>query len=201
MSTTEEAPVVGELMVDPRLERLLTVAKEINDLLVKINTATSYLSAPDGDGGQEEVEIARTQLTRDLAREFAEAEELLPSLDEIISRIEREERDLDSARKISLGLAKIEGLGGTGKQERFLDNAKALGTRISELENLVDALEALEGDLRAARRSPRSCPRCTGTDISYRLTPSELGFTIYKCEGCGNSWRITSFTLRSAPEG
>ena len=197
MSTTEDVPVVSELMVDPRFERLLTIAKEVNDSLVRVEAATSYLANPSGTGDLEEVEAARTQLSRDLARDFAEARELLPSVDEFISKLGDRASELNSARKMSIGLARIEGLSGTGKQAKFLENAKSLEAEISELENLVGALEALQGDLSSSRRTPRSCPRCSGADVSYRLTPSELGFTIYKCEGCGNAWRITKYTLRT----
>jgi DNA-directed RNA polymerase subunit M/transcription elongation factor TFIIS len=198
VSTTEEASVVNALLADPKLERLLTIAKEINDLLVKITAASDYLASPKGTGDFEEVEIARTQLSRDLARDYSEAEELLPSLDETVAKLEEQARDLANARKMSIGLARIEGLSGTGKQKRFLDDAESAQAKISETENLIGALEALQGDLSSRRRTPHSCPRCSSANVRYRLTPSELGFTIYKCESCDNAWRITSFTLRSA---
>jgi DNA-directed RNA polymerase subunit M/transcription elongation factor TFIIS len=198
VSTTEEATAVSVLLADPRLERLLTIAKEINDLLVKVTAASDYLAAPKEAGDFEEVEIARTQLSRDLARDYSEAEELLVSLDEIVAKLEEQARDLESARKMSVGLARIEGLSGTGKQKRFLDDAQTTQAKVSELENLIDALEALGGDLTSKRRTPHSCPRCSSNKVLYRLTPSELGFTIYKCESCDNAWRITNFTLRSA---
>jgi DNA-directed RNA polymerase subunit M/transcription elongation factor TFIIS len=198
MSTTEEAPVISALLTDPKLERLLTIAKEINDLLVKITAASDYLASPKGTGDFEEVEIARTQLSRDLARDYSEAEELLPSLDEIVAKLDEQARDLENARKMSIGLARIEGLSGTGKQKRFLDDAQSTEAKVSEIENLVGALGALQEDLSSRRRTAHSCPRCSSANVLYRLTPSELGFTIYKCENCDNAWRITNFTLRSS---
>ena len=196
MSTTE-TPAVGPLLTDPRLERLLTVAKEINDLLAKITAASNYLADPKGTEDFEEVEIARSQLSRDLARGYSEARELLPSVEEVIVRLEERAKDLENARKMSVGLARIEGLSGTGKQKRFLEDAETTKAKVSEIENLIDALGALQADLSSVRRTPRSCPRCSSSRVSYRLTPSELGFTLYKCEDCDNAWRITSFTLRS----
>jgi DNA-directed RNA polymerase subunit M/transcription elongation factor TFIIS len=198
VSSTEETTAVSVLLTDPKLERLLTIAKEINDLLVKITAASDYLASPKGNGDFEEVEIARTQLSRDLARDYSEAEELLPSLDDIVAKLEEQARDLENARKMSIGLARIEGLSGTGKQKRFLDNAQSTQAKVSEIENLIGALEALQGDLSSRRRTPHSCPRCSSSNVHYRLTPSELGFTIYKCENCDNAWRITNFTLQSA---
>lgn len=196
MNSATDAPAVGVLLADPRLERLLTIAKEINDLLVKIHVATSYLSGKEDVEDFEEVEVARTQLSRDLAREFSEARELLPCIDEIIAKLEDQGRDLENSRKMSVGLARIEGLSGTEKQKQFLDAAEAAKAKVSEIDNLVGALGALHHDLSSNRRTPHACPRCSSTKVSYRLTPSELGFTIYRCEGCSNAWRITEFSIR-----
>ncbi len=195
LSTTSDAPVVGLLLTDPRLERLLTLGREINDLLVKIKAATVYL-ANGGDAQDfEEVEIARNQLSRDLARDFSEAKELIPSVDEAVARLEEQSKALQNMRKMSIGLARIEGLSGTEKQKRFVEAAESTKAKISEIENLVDALDALAKDLSSSRRTPHVCPRCSSTNVSYRITPSELGYSLYRCDNCSNAWRITEFSL------
>jgi DNA-directed RNA polymerase subunit M/transcription elongation factor TFIIS len=196
LNTASDAQTVSVLLAEPRLERLLTIAKEINDLLAKIKTANAYLASAGGAGDFEEVEIARTQLSRDLARGFSDARELLPCVDEIVAKLEDQRKDLENSRKMSIGLARIEGLGGTEKQKQFLGAAEATKAKISEIENLTGALYALQHDLSSARRTPHVCPRCSSANVSYRLTPSDLGFTIYRCEGCNNTWRITLFSLR-----
>jgi DNA-directed RNA polymerase subunit M/transcription elongation factor TFIIS len=197
LSTANEAPVITSLLSDPRIERILTIGKEINDLLYKIKAASNYLS----DGAQaedaEEVELARSQLSREITREWREAQELLPALEETIQKLEMQERELVGAHKMSVGLARIEGLTGKLKQRQFSEAAATAQVRISEIRNLINAMEALEKDLSTTRNAPHICPRCASAKLSYRITPSELGFTLFKCDECGNAWKITEFSLRA----
>lgn len=195
MSVTSDTPVVGVFLADPKFERLLNVGKEINGLLDRIRIANAYLAKEGGAQDFEEVEVARTQLSRELARDFAEARELLSSVDEVIGRLQEQERGLENLRKMSVGLARIEGLGGTQKQKRFTREAESTKARIVEIKDLIGALDALQKDLSSTRRGPHTCPRCSSANVSYSIAPSELGYTIYRCDACSNTWRITRFSL------
>jgi DNA-directed RNA polymerase subunit M/transcription elongation factor TFIIS len=197
MSTKNEAPAITTFLSDPRIERILTIGKEINDLLYKIKAASDYLTGNALAEDAEEVELARSQLAREISRDWREALELLPALNETIERLEMQERQLVSAHKMNIGLARIEGLSGKARQKHFSEAAAAGQVRISEIRNLIDAMEALEKDISTARRAPHLCPRCTSAKVSYRITPSELGFTLFKCDECGNAWKITEFSLRA----
>jgi len=198
LSATSEPPVTLDLFADPRLERLLTIGKVINDLLAKIRAATAYLATESAAEDLGAVEVARNQLVRDLSREFAEARELLPSLDEITSRLQERQHELEQAHQMSLGLARIEGLSGTEKQKEFLDSAESSKAKIAEIGNLISALDALQGDLGAGHRTPHVCPRCSSSRVSYRIALSDMGYTLYKCDDCNNAWRITSYSLHLA---
>ena len=94
------------------------------------------------------------------------------------------------------GLAKIETMGGSSLRSGDFD-AAAAGDRmqIAELTNLISALDELERDI-TTRKEVVSCPRCSSHDVSYRISPSELGFTLYKCSGCTNAWRIQQFSMK-----
>ncbi|HEV2138945.1 MAG TPA: hypothetical protein VGR53_08885 [Nitrososphaerales archaeon] len=197
MGTANEVPVIAPYLSDPRIERILTIGKEINDLLSKIRAASNYLNGDTTAEDAEEVELARSQLTREISMEWREALELLPSLEETIEKLGMEERQLVNAHKMNVGLARIEGLTEKGKQKRFSEAAATSKISISEIRNLIDAMEALQKDIGTTRTSPHMCPRCTSTKVSYRITPSEFGFTLFRCDECGNAWKITEFSLRA----
>ncbi|HEY6283591.1 MAG TPA: hypothetical protein VIW22_06670 [Nitrososphaerales archaeon] len=197
MSTANDAPVIASFLSDPRIERILTIGKEINDLLYKIKTASNYLSGDAQAEDAAEVELARSQLAWEVSREWKEAVELLPALEEGIEKLEAQERQLVNARKMNVGLARIEGLSGKERQKHFSEAATTAQVRISEIRNLINAMEALEKDLSTVRKAPHMCPRCASAKVSYRITPSELGFTLCKCDECGNAWKITEFSLRA----
>jgi DNA-directed RNA polymerase subunit M/transcription elongation factor TFIIS len=195
LRTASDITVAKSLLADPRLERLLTIGKEMNDLLSKISAANSYLAKEENVEESEAVELARNQLVRDLSREFAEARTLLPSLDDIATELQDQQRDLEVIRKMNVGLAKIEGLNGSKRQRHFSELADSTKMKITEIDNLMKALEALQADLSTSRRVPHVCPRCSTPRISYRIMPSELGFTLFRCDQCGNAWKITRYTF------
>lgn len=197
MSTANDAPVITSFLSDPRIERILTIGKEINDLLFKIKAASNYLSGDARAEEAEEVELARSQLAREITREWREALELLPALQETIEKLEMQERQLVIAHKMNVGLARIEGLSAKEKQKHFSEAAATAQVRISEIRNLINAMEALDKDISTTRRAPHVCPRCASAKVLYRITPSELGFTLFKCDECGNAWKITEFSLRA----
>ncbi|HEV2225848.1 MAG TPA: hypothetical protein VGR56_03475 [Nitrososphaerales archaeon] len=197
MSTANDAPVIASFLSDPRIERILTVGKEINDLLYKIKTASNYLSGDARAEDAEEVELAMSQLAREVSREWREVQELLPALGETIEKLEVQERELVSAHKLNVGLARIEGLSGKVTRRNFSEAAITAQVRISEIRNLINAMGALEKDISTVRKAPHICPRCASAKVSYRITPSELGFTLFKCDECGNAWKITEFSLRA----
>ncbi len=183
------------LVNDPKLERLLTIGKEINGLLVKINAATAYLARGEAPVDFEAVEIARSQLARDLSRDYVEARELFPALDEMIGRLQEEKRLLENVHKMNVGLARIEGLSGTEKQRQFSEVAESTKAKVGEVDNMIRALDELQGDLGTSRRQPHLCPRCSSAKLSYKITPSELGYSLYVCDDCGNAWRIARFSI------
>jgi len=197
LGTANDSVAVTSFLSDPRIERILIIGKEINDLLFKIKAASNYLAGDAAAPEAEEVELARGELAREVSREWREAMELLPALGETIEKLEIQERQLVSAHKMNLGLARIEGLSGRDKLKHFSEAAKTAQVRTSEIRNLINALEALERDISSARRTPHICPRCASGRVSYRITPSELGFTLFKCDECGNAWKITEFSLRA----
>ena len=185
-------------LADARIERLFALGKEINDLLFKINTATEYLAKGAAAGDFEAVEVARTQLIRDLSRDFAEAKEALPSFQGEIAKLEDQKHELENLLRLYIGFSRIEGLSGTEKQRNFEDSAASTRARIAEIENLVKALDALEADLGTTRTKAHLCPRCSSSRISYRISPSDLGYTLYSCDECGNAWKITQFSMHLA---
>jgi len=197
LSSANEAAVITSFLSDPRIERILTIGKEINDLLYKIKVASNYLARDVRVEDANEVELARSQLAREITRDWREALELLPALGEIIDKLQRQERQLVNEQKMNVGLARIEGLSGKEKQRRFSKAAETAQVRISEIQNLTNALKALQKDFSTGRSAPHSCPRCASPKVSYRITPSDLGFTLFKCDECGNAWKITEFSLRA----
>src|SRR5713226_1107227 len=136
LGTANDAPVIASFLSDPRIERILTIGKEINDLLYKIKAASNYLSADARAEDAEEVELARSELSREISRDWREALELLPALNETIEKLEVQERELVSARKMNVGLARIEGLSGKEKQRHFSEAATTAQIRTSEIRNL-----------------------------------------------------------------
>lgn len=189
--------MVTSFLSDPRIERILIIGKEINDLLYRIKAASNYLAGDAPAQDAEEVELARSQLTRQISGEWREAMELLPALGEAIDKLEIQEREFVNAHKLNVGLARIEGLSGKEKLKHFSEAAVTAQVRISEIRNLIHALEALEKDISTTRKGPHICPRCASAKVSYRITPSDLGFTLFRCDECGNAWKITEFSLRA----
>jgi DNA-directed RNA polymerase subunit M/transcription elongation factor TFIIS len=197
LSTANDAAEFASFLSDPRIERILTLGKEINELLYKIKAASDYLAGDAPVQEAEEVEMAKSYLSREVSIEWGEAMELLPAVGEAIDKLEVEERELVNSHKMNAGLARIEGLSGKGKQRQFSEAASKAQVRVSEIRNLIHAFEALEKDISTARKAPHLCPRCASAKVSYRLTPSELGFTLFSCDECGNAWKVTEFSLRA----
>jgi DNA-directed RNA polymerase subunit M/transcription elongation factor TFIIS len=173
------------------------MGREINDLRVKIKAATGYLTTEQQAEDFEAVEVARNQLARDLSREIAEARELMPVLDEMVYKLREQQGDLENVRKMSIGLARIEGLSGTGRRREFLEAAESSKAKIAALENLIGSLDLLHKDLVSSRRAPHICPRCSSARVSYRIALSDLGYTLYRCDECANAWRITEFSIQA----
>jgi len=192
----EENALVHSALADARLQRLLTISEEINALRSKISVATKYIGSADVAGDSEDVGLAREVLRRDLERDFDEAKELIPVVDEFVSKFAEQISSLEDRKKVHEGLAKIEGLSGAiaGRAELEAAANKDRG-QISELENLIGALDDLEKDL-SLRREVVSCPRCSSHEISYRITTSEMGFSLYRCNRCRNTWRTRQFSMR-----
>jgi len=189
-------PHLSLALSDQRLQRLLTVCQQINSIRSKISVATKYIEAADKAADTEDVVLAREALLRDLERDFAEATELLPIVDELVARFDEEKRSIDARERVHEGLAKIEDLSGEGgsTREHWVEAGKDKA-RIAELEDLIAALENLEKDL-YMRKGVIFCPRCTSHEISYRIVPTELGFSLYRCNKCGNAWRTRQFSMR-----
>jgi DNA-directed RNA polymerase subunit M/transcription elongation factor TFIIS len=198
LSTASDTAVATSLLSDPKLERLLTIGKEINDLLFKISAANEYLAKGNDAEDFDAVEMARKQLARDLSKEFAEAKVLLRTVDEAIGKLAEHKREEENVLKMYVGLSRIEGLEPTEKRSSIEDRAASTRTKIVEIDNLIKALDALQVDLGTARLRAHFCPRCSSHRISYRISPSELGYSIYKCDQCGNAWKITQFSVRAA---
>lgn len=196
----EENAQVHSVLADARLQRLLTISEEINALRSKINIATKYIGSASTTGETEEVVLAREVLRRDLERDFHEARKLMPIVDELVSKSEEQIRSLEERKKVREGLAKIEGLSGATKRERApraeLDAAASKDKgQISELESFIGALDNLEKDL-SLTREVVTCPRCYSHEISYRIATSEMGFSLYRCNRCENTWQTRWFSMR-----
>ena len=192
----EENDPVRTVMADPRLQRLLAFGKEINALRSKISIATQYIRSAGTAGGAEDVVVAREALRRDLERDFGEAKELMSVVDELMSKFGEQMKSLEERKKVREGLARIEGLSGatTGRVELEAAASKDR-EQISELESLIGTLDDLGKDL-SLRREVVLCPRCSSHEISYQITPSETGFSLYRCNRCENTWRIRQYSMR-----
>jgi DNA-directed RNA polymerase subunit M/transcription elongation factor TFIIS len=193
----EKAKTSLHLLSDPRFERLLTVARQMNDLRVRIRVATDYILAGEDKKSVGEVEFAREELVRDLDKNFDEAAKLISVIDEIVGKYQEQLHTLNKARKLNTGLAKIEMLTGSEEKSRDLEEvAVSESAQIHQIENLVSALDALERDLTTRRKESISCPRCNSRSITYRILPTDTGFTLYKCNECTNNWRIMQYSIR-----
>jgi len=182
-------------MANERLQRLFTIGAEINTLRSKITVATKYVGNTGTTGDAEEVVLAREVLRRDLERDYAEARELMPVVDELVSKFEERIKSIKESKKVNEGLARIEGLSGvTEGLARLQEAAGKDRAKISELENLIEALDDLLKDL-SMKKEVISCPRCSSNGISYRISPSEMGFSLYRCHKCGNAWRTKQYSI------
>ncbi len=194
---SEEKLPTPALLADPRLDRMLTVAQQMNDLKVKIRKATEYIISSPDKTSVGEVQFAREELVREFERNYEEAAELIPAIGEIESKIQEQAKTLEKAVKLNSGLAKIEVLTGSKESsKRFTEVAQSESEQIVQIENLVAALDALEKDLSSRRRDTISCPRCASTRVAYRIQPSDMGFTLYRCGECSNAWRITRYSIQ-----
>lgn len=120
----------------------------------------------------------------------------MPIVDELVSKFEEQIRLLEDRKKVHERLAKIDGLMGATTGRAELEAAASKDRRqISKLENLIGAFDDLEKDL-SLRREVVSCPRCSSRETSYWITTSEMGFSLYQCNNCGNAWRIRQFSMR-----
>ena len=198
MNTANDLVVAETVLNEPKLTRLLAVGKQINSLIFKINAATNYLAQNAAAPDYEAVEAARAQLVRDLSKDYAEAKELLLVVDDVIAKLENMRTSLENTHKVNVGLARIEGLSGEEKHSQFAEAAATSKARLTEIGNMISALDALDRDLGSARRTPHLCPRCTSHEVSYIISPSETGFTLFKCDSCGNAWKITEFSISAA---
>jgi DNA-directed RNA polymerase subunit M/transcription elongation factor TFIIS len=193
----EKSKEAMNFLSDPRFERLLTVAQQMNDLRAKVRTATDYIMSSEDKKDVGDVEVAREELVRTLDKNFEEASKLMPVIEEIVGKYQEQLHTLHKARKLNVGLAKIEALSGSGEKSRDLEEvALSESAQIIQIENLVSALDALEKDLTTRRKEAVSCPRCNSRSVTYRILPSDMGFTLYKCNECSNNWRITQYTLK-----
>ena len=193
--TTEGDVEVTSFLTDPRLDRLFGVGREINQLRSKIGAATDYIRNAPHNGDIGDVVMARESLRSELDRGVSHAKSLMPIVEELVERFEGEIRTLHERKKLHQGLAKIEGFAGTKPVSEGYESAAARdNSQITALTNLVGALDELERDL-TKKKEVVACPRCSSHDVSYRITPSELGYTLYKCSACSNAWRIQQFTL------
>ena len=192
----EDNDPVRSVMADSRLQRLLAFGKEINALRSKISIATQYIRSADTTGDAEDVVMAREALRRDLERDFDEAKELMSVVDELVSKFEAQIRSLEDRKRVHEGIAKIESLSGATTRHVELEAAASKDReQISQLKNLVGTLDDLGKDL-SLRREVVLCPRCSSHEVSYQITPSETGFSLYRCNKCGNTWRIRQFSVR-----
>jgi DNA-directed RNA polymerase subunit M/transcription elongation factor TFIIS len=190
-----DTTAVSSILADPRLGRLLTIAQQMNDLLSKIQTASTYLSEIPEAEDFEAIYLSKIELGHDFNARANEARHFQPAVDEIILNLKVQKRELESKRQMSLGLAKIEGLSSKAKERDFINTARRLEGQHKELESLIRVLEAFTEDLSTPRRTPVTCPRCGSPSVSYQITPSDFGFTLYKCNKCTNAWKTTSFTI------
>ena len=192
----EQATSVPTALADPRLEILLQKGRQINTLRSKIGKATEYLKKAEPTADVEEVALAREVLRGELDQRRRDASEYVPVVDELVSQFEEQIRSIQDRRKVNQGMAKIEELSGTPLHSSGYDaEAAADRMQISELGNLISALDELERDV-TSRKDPVFCPRCSSSEITYKLSMTELGFSLYRCDSCSNAWRVLQFSLK-----
>jgi len=194
---SEEHPAaVAASLTDQRFGKLLVVARQLNDLKVRIRVATDYLGSEASLGDKEEIRYAREQLVKDLERNQEEAEGLLPVVSEMVGQYQERLETLNMARKLHHGLARIEQLAGSMDSSRAFEMSAGEETaKIQQMESLVAALGTLEEDVNS-RREFVSCPRCSAKSVSYSVMPSDTGYSLYRCNACSNTWNITRFSLK-----
>ena len=187
---------VSEALGDVDLQRLLTIGQEINALRSRISVATKYIGTAGFTGDAEGVVLAREALRRDLERDIDEARDLMPVIERFVLKFEEQIRSLEDRKKVHEGLAKIESLSGMTTQAGELEVAAGNDrAQIAKLENLISVFDDLGKDL-ALRREVVACPRCSSHEISYRIASSEMGFSLYRCNKCGNAWRTRKFSIK-----
>ncbi len=192
----EQSSKVPVALTDPRLEKLLAAGKQINALRSKIGKATQYLKAADPTADVEDVALAREALRGELDQQRRDAGELIPVVEELVSKFDQQIKTLQERRKLHQGLAKIEGMTGSTLRSDDYDAAAASDrVQISQLGNLISALDELERDI-TQRRDAVTCPRCSSNEITYNISLTDLGFSLYKCDACSNSWRVQQFSMK-----
>ena len=195
VSVENNAPV-NTLLSDPRMDEIFRVGREMNELRSKIGAATDYIRKAQAETDLEDIVLAREALKKELNNNAIHVRTLTPVIEEMIIRFEGEVRSLKERQKLHAGLAKIEEMAGTKPMSSGYETAAAGDkAQIAELTNLIGALDELEMDL-TTRKDPVTCPRCASNDIRYMITPSDLGFTLYKCTSCTNGWRIQRFVMK-----
>ena len=145
---SEERTGAPSVLAEPRFERLLTIGQQINDLRSKIRLATEYIGKAEPKSDVEDVVLAREALRGDLERDFEEARDLMPIVDELVAKFDEQAKSIESRKKLHQGLAKIEGLAGRSPRLNELEGSvESDRAQIAELENLISALTELEKDL------------------------------------------------------
>jgi len=196
----EELLQVPSTLANLKLGRLLSLGREINDTRSRIKIASEHLGREWVAGsikeGLEDLALARESLRGDLEREIAQARELMPTVEVLVLRFEEQIKSIENGKKLHQGLARIEEM--RGEPNGAVEYRVAAGKdklQILELQNLIAALGDLKRDL-TSRREVISCPKCSSYDLQYRITPSELGFSLYRCNKCDNSWRVQRFSMQ-----
>jgi len=195
----EELLQVPSTLVNLKLEKLYSLGKEINETRSRIKIASDHLGSEWAAGsikeGLEDLALARESLRGDLEKEIAEARELMPTVEELVLKFEEQIQSIENGKKLHQGLARIEEMRGKPSgATKHRAAARKDNLQVLELRNLITALSDLKRDL-TSRREVISCPRCSSHDFEYRVTPSELGFSLYRCSKCDNAWRVQHFSI------
>ena len=197
---SEKLLQVPSALANSKLERLLALGREINDTRSKIRIATDQLgkewSVDIQKEGVEDLVLAREALRGDLELKISEARGLIPVVEELVANFEEQMKRIENGKKLHQGLARIEEI--RGDSRGAIEHKSTAGKRriqILELQNLIAALGDLKRDV-TSRREVISCPRCSSYDLQYTITPSELGFSLYKCNRCSNAWRVQHFSIQ-----
>lgn len=191
---------VPSAMTNSKFGRLFALGREINDTRSKIKVANDHLARELSTGlrtdGAEDLALAREVLRGDLEREMAEANELIPIVEELVYDFQEQIKSIENGKKVQQGLARIEEM--RGEPGGAVGHRRAAGrdrVQILRLKNLIAALGDLKHDL-TSRKEVISCPKCASYDMQYRITPSELGFSLYKCNRCSNAWRVRRYSMQ-----